>query len=205
MSAGVVSGMAALMIQAQPLITPDTVKARLMKAAEKRLGYDVFSEGAGFADLITALGLDDIALLPALSPTATWTQTGILFQDPGILWGDAAVWGGDAIWGSDPQRGTGAVWGDATVWGGRAAASSSGSVAPGNAGANSIVWGGGMSVDSIVWGGGISADSIVWGGGISADSIVWGGGISADSIVWGGGFSLSGESTFLGDDLPGNP
>ncbi|HEV8337364.1 MAG TPA: S8 family peptidase [Candidatus Polarisedimenticolia bacterium] len=189
MSAGVVSGMAALMIQAQPLITPDTVKARLMKGAEKRLGYDVFSEGAGFADLITALGLADVALLPALSPKATWTETGILFQDPGTLWGDAAVWGGDVIWGSDPQRGTGAVWGDATVWGRRAAASSSGSVAPGNAGASSIVWGGGMRADSIVWGGGMRADSIVWGGGMRADSIVWGGGMSADSIVWGGGMS----------------
>jgi serine protease AprX len=233
MSAGVVSGMAALMIQAEPLITPDTVKARLMKAAEKRAGYDIFSEGAGFADLVAALQLSDVTSSPALSPSATWTATGILLQDPGKLWGSSDVWSGEAIWGADPQRGTGAVWSDPTIWGGPAAAVSAASPAPGNAVANSIVWGsghknsgpikvdsivwgggmsadsivwgGGMSADSIVWGGGMSADSIVWGGGMSADSIVWGGGISADSIVWGGGFSLFGESAPFGDDLPGNP
>src|SRR4030095_11552909 len=72
MAAGVVSGMAALMRQADPSLTPDTLKARLMKSAEKRMVYDVFSEGAGFADLRAALAEQEIASLPSLSPTVQW-------------------------------------------------------------------------------------------------------------------------------------
>jgi serine protease AprX len=226
MSAGVVSGMVALMIQADPGLNPDTIKARLMKSAEKRLDFDVFSEGAGLADLNAALDLTGVVSVPALSPKAIWTDQGIVLQDAGQLWQDAA-WGGDSLWGADPLRGTGGVWADAAVWmnalpdataasPGRSGASSvvwgGGSKCPGSASSssvvwgggiqpNSVVWGGGVQSTSVVWGGGIQPDSVVWGGGIQADSVVWGGGVQADSVVWGGGIAFS----ITGDNIPAAP
>jgi serine protease AprX len=216
MAAGVVSGMAILMIQADPSLTPDTVKARLMKSAEKRAGYDIFSEGAGFADLASALATGGAAAGPALSPVATWTGNGIVIQETGDLWGDAAAWGGEAIWGSDPLRGTGSVWADPILWSDASGGTPDGT-APGNAGANSIVWGGNKKSSgtaagsSIVWGGGgkskttATGSSIVWGGNAAADSIVWGGNVAADSIVWGGNAKSSFDTTLQGDSLPAAP
>ena len=228
MAAGVVSGMAALMIQAEPSVTPDTVKARLMKSAEKRLDYDIFSEGAGFADLESALATGGVTVAPALSPIASWTSTGILIQDTGELWGDEAAWAGEAIWGFDPLRGTGSVWADlvlwedgldgtlddvalrnawaeSTVWGG-------GKKASGAVAGLSVIWGGGTkesattTASSVVWGGGVAADSVIWGGGVTADSVIWGGGVTADSVIWGGGVTAdSVDSTLEGDNLPAAP
>jgi len=202
MAAGVVSGMAALMIQAEPSATPDTVKARLMKSAEKRLDYDIFSEGAGFADLESALTTGGVTVAPALSPIASWTSTGILIQDTGDLWGDEAAWAGEAIWGFDPLRGTGSVWADLVLWDGLDGALDD--VALRNAWAESTVWGGGKSAKS-------TALSIVWGGNAkesattTAFSIVWGGNVTADSVVWGGGMSSSLDPTLEGDNLPAAP
>jgi serine protease AprX len=209
MAAGVVSGMAALMIQSDPSLTPDTVKARLMKSAEKLAGYDVFSEGAGFADLYAALSLSDVAGAPTVSPAALWTATGIQLQDTAELWHGGDEWSLQALWGFDPLRGTGGLWGDtdlwadpasdpstamgpgagasSVVWGGGKKLSGSSVVWGGGMQAASVVWGGGMKADSVVWGGGMQAASVVWGGGMTADSVVWGGGIQADSVVWGGG------------------
>ncbi len=211
MAAGVVSGMAALMIQSDPSITPDAVKARLMKSAEKHPGDDLFSEGAGYADLFAALEVAGTPAGPAVSPTAVWTETGLLLQVPATQWQAADFWSTSALYGPDPLRGTGAVWADAAIW--DAASPSAAGPAPGNAGANSVVWGGGSkksgaSSSSVVWGGGsLKADSVVWGGGsLTADSVVWGGGsVAADSVVWGGGSFSSVDTTLAGDNVPPAP
>lgn len=183
MATPVVAGMAALMVQADPSVSPDTIKMRLMRSAEKRPEYDIFSEGAGFADLLSALNLRETASGPALSPTAVWTPTGILVEGTGVLsgdsaiWGDGAVWGDTAIWGDDPLRGTGAVWGDSVIWGGNTTETSDKS----------------LRGDSVIWGGNnkpkttstktVSGDSIIWGGNLRIDSC---GLVSADSVIWGG-------------------
>jgi len=139
MATPVVSGMVAIMIQADRSITPDTVKMRLMKSAEKRPEYDIFSEGAGLADLPSAMSIREAASVPALSPTASWTETGILIQDTGEIWSDTVVWTDAAIWGSDPLRGTGALWADSIVWGGTR---NTNVTAESTASGDSIVWGG---------------------------------------------------------------
>ncbi|HEU5181488.1 MAG TPA: S8 family peptidase [Candidatus Polarisedimenticolia bacterium] len=216
MAAGVVSGMAALMLQADPAQSPDTLKARLMRSAEKRPVYDIFSEGAGFADLAAALTEKGTAPFPALSPKVEWTPTGLLIQETGVVWGDT-LWSLPAMYGSDPLRGTGSLWADPGLW----VVSSS---AAGDVSGSSVVWGGGSKVgsSSVVWGGGakgssmVGADSVVWGGGakgsstVGADSVVWGGGmqgtVSADSVVWGGGLKKSAtDTTLLGDNVPQEP
>ena len=118
MSAAVVSGMAAILIDADGTLTPDTVKARLMRSAEKRMDYNIFQVGAGFANLYAALQERGIALLPSRSPRAYLTPTGIVLETTDLLWGNPLSWNESSIWGGDPLRNTEEVGGDGAVWGG---------------------------------------------------------------------------------------
>jgi serine protease AprX len=171
MAAPMVSGAAALLLQKTPSLTPDQVKARLMKTASKAFPttsvatdpltgqlytsqYDIFTVGAGYLDIVAALNSNDLAAKPALSPTAAYDNV----QHKVYLVGDTSlVWGSGLIWG------TSMVWGNALVWG------------------NSLVWG-----DSVVWG-----DSMVWGDSATQGfSLIWGNG-----LIWGTTNQTSGEST----------
>jgi len=171
MATPVVSGAIALLLQQDPSMTPDQVKARLMKTAYKsfptstvavdaRTGqtfteyYDLFTVGAGYLDVAAALNDDDLApaaTASALSPSAVYNPvTGTV----SIVNGSSVVWG------------TSVVWGSSVVWG------------------NSVVWGTNVAGSSVVWG-----TSVVWGSSImSGFSVVWGsstGANSATSVVWG--------------------
>lgn len=121
MAASMVSGAAALLIQKQPALTPDQVKARLMKTATKTFPsfstatnpvtgqtfqsqYDIFTIGAGYLDVWAALNNTDISTKPALSPIAIFdSATGhVTLQNAAqsALWGDSALRGESAAWGS---------------------------------------------------------------------------------------------------------
>ena len=90
MATPMVSGAAALMLQEDPTLTPDQVKARLMKTATKNFPassiatdpttglsytsqYDIFTVGAGYLDVWGALNNSDLAAGSAISPTAPTT------------------------------------------------------------------------------------------------------------------------------------
>ena len=94
MATPMVAGAAALLVQKEATLTPDTVKARLMKTASKSFPvssvatdpitgvsytsyYDLFTVGAGYLDVWAALNATDV--VPAgsstLSPTASITVT----------------------------------------------------------------------------------------------------------------------------------
>src|SRR6202030_2649393 len=108
MATPVVSGAAALLIQQNPSLTPDQVKARLMKTASKALNLystgvdaitlqpfqnqaDIFTVGAGYLNIAAALINNDLATLPALSPTAVHnatTNTTVILRGSGT-WGDS--------------------------------------------------------------------------------------------------------------------
>ncbi|HKU27218.1 MAG TPA: S8 family peptidase, partial [Candidatus Sulfotelmatobacter sp.] len=116
MATGVVSGIVADLLQANSGLTPDQVKAILMKSASKSFPnnsstydpatgityvsqYDIFTIGAGYVDLQSALGLVNSAP-PAgtsmLSPTAVFdTNSGNAYfqSDSSTLWGSNALWG----------------------------------------------------------------------------------------------------------------
>ena len=155
-----VAGAAALMIQKDPTLTPDTVKARMLKTAWKGypvsswgydvfgIGYfsqyDVFTIGAGYLDVDAALSNTDVANGGTASPTAVRNS---LTGKVSLVNGNSITWGTSIVWDST------IVWSDTIVWGNNAVLS------------NSILWG-----DTIVWGDATTTGfSIIW-----SNSIVWG-------------------------------
>lgn len=168
MATPVVAGAAALMIQQDPTLTPDTVKARMMKTAWK--GYpsnsyyydstgaeyvaqsDIFTVGAGYLDVDRALGSTDVANGSAASVVAHFNpnlgQANIanLVNGTTIIWGNTLVWGNTIVWGNNVLTSNTLVWG-ASVWGNSGVISTT------------IVWGNSLVTgDTILWG-----NTIVWG------------------------------------------
>jgi serine protease AprX len=111
MAAPKVAATVALMLEQDPSLPPDTVKARLMRSAYKPTIGDVFSTGAGLLNIAGALadtGWTDYAASPkALPDEATGTMT---FENTGVLWG-AEEWSQAYMW-SDTVLGEIAIWGD---------------------------------------------------------------------------------------------
>jgi serine protease AprX len=182
MAAPMVSGAAALMLNKDSSLSPDTIKARLMKTATKNFPldstavepitgimytsqYDIFTIGAGYLDAWGALNSTDsvpasgTAASPvAVSDSSTNTVT--------IVNANTAVWGTHAVWGTTDVWGTTAVWGTSVFVDGQAA-----------------LWG-----TSAVWG-----NTAVWGtGGTQGNTAVWG-----THAVWGTTTSEAGEAMTL--------
>jgi serine protease AprX len=163
MATPVVSGTAALLVQKNPSLTPDQVKARLMKSAWKgfststtatdlasgtvyQIEQDVFAVGAGAVDASAALNNTDLAPATygsAKSPAATYnsvTNTVSIVTDPSTVWNNSVVWGHAVVWGNSlfsasQVKTNSVVWGHTVVWG------------------NSVVWGhSAVGGNSVVWG-----------------------------------------------------
>jgi serine protease AprX len=170
MATPVVAAAAALMIQNDGSITPDTVKARMMKTAWKSFGtssvsaavdgasftsfYDVFTVGAGYLDVDAAMHNTDVATGSAASPMAVFnstTRTVMIVDSPAPIAGTSIVWDTSSIWG------TSIIFGSNEV------------------GASSIVWdgGGGFSDTSV------AGTSILWD-----NSIIWDDSLAGSSILW---------------------
>src|SRR5688572_489119 len=194
MATPVVSGTVALMLQANPDLTPNLVKAILQFTAQEYLGYDALTQGTGFLNTRGAVRLAEYfeQARPGSSypPMTGWSKqlfwgnkrvTGGVLTPGGSAWGAGVEWGGDAtptgsniVWGDNCLDGcNNIVWGSNIVWGN----SSAGTIVWGN----NIVWGD-TDVDNIVWGNADGAN-IVWGNG-AVNNIVWGNS-GVDNIVWG--------------------
>ncbi|MFL6444894.1 MAG: S8 family peptidase [Candidatus Sulfotelmatobacter sp.] len=172
MATPAVAGAAALMLEEQNTLTPDQVKARLMKTAYK-MGmfstssyvphlimsfvdfYDLFSVGSGLLNVQAATTNTDLApagVGSALSPYAVYNQqTGVVslvygngtVSSTSVVWGSSVVWGTSVVWGSNLVSGNSVVWGSSMPWN------------------NNL-----LSAFSVVWGsstGTASASSVVWG------------------------------------------
>ena len=192
MAAPVVSGTIALMLQANPGLTPNAVKAILQFTSEIYSAHDPLTAGAGFLNAAGAVALARYFAEPSGPDPTTAQWSGRLIWgnrvftggrlspaangwSPGVNWGTATAPGGQAIqWGSiclagdcdSPQAGS--------AWG------------PGQAGAPNVVWGmacdgfdclGSWTVSSAV------DESVVWGTS-EAQGVVWGTDTEG-SVVWG--------------------
>ena len=143
MATPVVSGAAALLLQANPNMTPDQVKARLMLTAYKTFPtssvatepttgmsylsyYDIFTVGAGYLDIAAALANTSLAQGTAMSPIAVYdnsTGTVGIVSDPSAVWNLNSVWGVQSVydvrsvWGVNSIDASRSVWGLRSVWG----------------------------------------------------------------------------------------
>lgn len=137
MAAPVVAGAAALMLQANPNLSPDTIKARLMISADKWAdpagNTDPCTYGAGYLNIPSALNSSVVATQYAMSPSLSEDSAGNVYINmDGTIWSTRAIWGTDitdlrAIWGTDAiaamsantLNASRAIWGT-TVWTDRA-------------------------------------------------------------------------------------
>lgn len=166
LSTAMVSGAVALMLQQDPSLSPDTVKARLMLSARKLWrpdgrSPDIFSRGAGLLDVVRALSCTFVAHSPALSPWAERRADGILIHLGAGIGGEATVWAQQALWGDegishpdDPPPPPDPVTADQALWGDEGFSDVT------SVGAQQALWGDeGFSTDpASVW-----ADQALWG------------------------------------------
>jgi len=181
MATGVVSGIVADLLQAHTFLTPDQVKARLMKTAGKTFPasssvydptsgntyvdyYDVFTVGAGYVDLSAALADSETVYGNAMSPTAVLNNaTGnvYLVRNPLSTWGITNSWTPAAVYGPSVflSGGTSVMWGatgpggTSVMWGAT------------NDGGTSVMWGATNDAGtSVMWGAtNDGGTSVMWG------------------------------------------
>ena len=188
MAAPIVSGTVALMLQANPSLTPNAVKAILQYTAQVNDGYDPLTEGAGFLNSLGAVRL------------ASYYAN----AQPGQPYPVQQMWGKRIIWGNHMLTG-GVMLPNANAW----SLGTTGGVAARDNGDN-VVWGTVCSGDNIVWGTASGGDNVVWGtdcanadcdnvvwGASDGDNVIWGTAANGDNIVWG---TASGDNIVWGTD-----
>jgi serine protease AprX len=191
MATPMVSGTAALMLEQNPNLTPDQVKAILMLTAFKGLQQysiavdpvsgqtfdeqaDIFTVGAGYLD--TEAALENTVVPPAafgsaMSPFAALDSNG-----------DVVLVNGT------PVSGATVIWGGSTAF------------------ANTVIWGGSLSGSddagqTVIWGGSsLQSDTVIWGGSTdNADTVIWGGSTAQGATVIWGGSATAAEAVIHGD------
>jgi serine protease AprX len=201
MAAPVVAGTAALMLEANPGLTPNAVKAILQYTSQADADYNRLTQGVGF---LNALGAVELAR--SLADGSGYTPSSTDAWSRQLIWGNRLVRGGslsaaanawpaDVTWGTTLAHGQDVEWGvldgTTTPWG---------VLTPGTS--RNVVWGttcgggdcaatwtiarGGSAVttnseDTVVWGS--SNDTVVWGSN-GSDTVVWGSN-GDDTVVWG--------------------
>jgi serine protease AprX len=208
MASPVVAGTVALMLQANPGLTPNLVKAILQYTAQK-YSYDALTQGAGFLNTHGAVQLSRFfgRARPGDRYPSSWQWSkqihwgnqrvkGGVLKPNGNAWALNIVWGTvddteNIVWGTacgdDCEN---IVWGtlddvENIVWG---TVQDAENIVWGTLDNENIVWGTLDDVENIVWGtacGGDDCENIVWGTSIDLENIVWGTAIDVENIVWG--------------------
>jgi serine protease AprX len=223
MAAPVVAGTVALMLEANPALTPNAVKAILEYTAQTYPGYNTLTQGAGFLNVVGAVRLarfyahaqpgDRVPTQKMWSKRIIWgnhqLKRGVLKLTAnafaaGTTWGVAkADDGSNIVWGTDcaDVDCLNIVWGTDDplaniVWGTDCA----------DAACLNIVWGTDDG-DNIVWGtdcAGADCSNIVWGTADPLDNIIWGTAAATDAIVWGTAGLNADAIVWATDDLLSN-
>ena len=205
MATGVVSGLVAVMIEANqyaayqryqsttknlkrvtpfvaPLMTPNTIKAMLQYSATplhdaNGVQYDVLTQGTGE---VNGLGAIELAYFTDVTqPVGTYWLTSAYV--PSTPFGDTLEpWAQNIVWGTTVLTGGSLADMRQSAW--------STATVWGAGELYNIVWGT-MSEDgdNMVWGTAIPTTGVVWAGSVlDGDNIVWGTGtLDGDNMVWG--------------------
>jgi serine protease AprX len=166
MAAPVVSGTIALMLQANPALTPNLVKAILQYTAEAHASEDPLTQGAGFVNARGAVELavavsaapDQLVLPSVVTNNRTWSQH--------VIWGNRRIGGGELRAAASAWR-TDVIWGDSTTpegtsvaWGTQCSDAPSTALGTGETGCDNVVWGADPEeVSSTTF----AANNVVWG------------------------------------------
>ncbi len=173
MATPVVSGTVALMLEKNPTLTPDNVKARLMKTAGKTFPvsstatdpttgqtylsyYDIFTIGAGYLDVAAALGDYEETTLSSVSPAASYnaaTEQGSLVLPLTSNWQWFPQWFPAVVWGSTVLPNGSTIWNSSYAWSSSSDWGTSSAWGTSSPSGTSISWGtSGPSGTSISWG-----------------------------------------------------
>ncbi|HXH06280.1 MAG TPA: S8 family serine peptidase [Vicinamibacterales bacterium] len=203
MAAAVTSGAAALVVAANPALTPARVKAILQFTAIplETPVYDPLVQGTGGLNAGGA-----VTAASAIRMTAAGLSAPVVPEPVTVIGRRSYVWSQALIWGPHLIAG-GSVTAANIVWGGRL-------LDENIVWGTGVVWGAALDVENIVWGGSILwVENIVWGTGListvdgepiawgaeTGENIVWGT-LLGENIVWGGG--LLGENIVWGTRQP---
>jgi serine protease AprX len=146
MATAVTSGAVADLLQANPRLTPDEVKALIMVHGNRsyfpqtssvtdegityNANYDVFTIGSGYLDInatINAALVNNGSVPPgtAMSPIASYDPSNgdtTAVTDQTALWGKTGPWSASSVYGSNAfdsseDGSSGALWGQTALWG----------------------------------------------------------------------------------------
>jgi serine protease AprX len=173
MAAPAVSGTLALMLEANPALTPNLAKAIVEYTAQWNGSYSALEQGAGFLNALGAVRLADFYahaqqgdVLPVES---IWSRH--------INWGNHRIAGGVLVPGAN-------AWATTTTWGVSKLAADDGNIIWGTDDDGNIIWG--TAADdsgNIIWG--TDDENIIWGTSDDAGNIIWGTDDDDSNIIWG--------------------
>lgn len=207
MSAPVVSGAVLLMLQANPSLTPNMVKAILMYTTQIMEGPDLFEQGAGMLNIDGAVRVanslsrqaSSVPVGSRLTYQLPVSQSTIALQP--FVWSQSLIWGGASLSGSalltrqqDAYAQT-LIWGfrDASAWGSGVTYSS------GLYGDGYVVFGKNGQWSNISWTSGVLTSSgcttrdvqyvsgAVWQNSLMPDAFYT---LNSSSLIWGFDTSL---------------
>jgi serine protease AprX len=159
-----VSAAVALMLQANPALQPNAVKAALMFTSEK-MNASPLAQGAGYINTAGAVNLAQDIDTTAASGQNWLRDGGQGLNYTNVLGGWPAVWGQTIVWSGRILRGN-MIYNNAAVW------------------SNTIVWD-----DPSLWTDpSLSSETVVWDestvqGMVMAETIVWDD-VDAMTVVW---------------------
>jgi serine protease AprX len=165
-AAGVVSGVAALILSQDPSLTPDEVKCRLMDSAHAafndkgELAYSVFQQGSGVVNAADALASTANACANQALDIAQDIEGNDHFFGPANINNDGNFYveglGDEYVWRFDDSN----LDGDSLIW-------------RMNFAENALDWRNTASTDSLIWRMNIETDSLIWRMSVESDSLIW--------------------------------
>jgi len=176
-AAGVVSGVAALILSQDPSLTPDEVKCRLMDSAHAafndngELAYSVFQQGSGLVNAADALTSTATACANQALDIAQDLESDEHFFGPSNINSDGNFYveglGDEYVWRFDDSN----LDGDSLIW-------------RMNFAENALDWRNTASTDSLIWRMNIETDSLIWRMNTETDSLIWRMSVESDSLIW---------------------